>query len=110
MKLRYIPIALALAACTAQDAKTATQDALSAAQLACIFSTTLTDSKAVADACQIEGALAPIVSQLLEERDAARSAGKMWNQPYDAGAYEAARKANCTIYTVDAGAPKGPGK
>jgi hypothetical protein len=73
----FVVAAQALAGCqyfTPQNIRTA----LDATQLACVFSSELTDSKAVADACQIDQALVPVLDKLLEQRDAARKQGVTW--------------------------------
>jgi hypothetical protein len=72
-----ITAAWALAGCsyfTPQNVKTA----LDATELACVFSSELTDSKAVAEACKIDAALVPVLEQLIAQRDAARKQGVKW--------------------------------
>lgn len=65
---------------TAKNAKSV----LDAAQLACLFASTLTDAPAVLEACRIDAELTPVVRQLLAQRDGARKAGVVWSA--DAGA------------------------
>ena len=69
---------------SAQDAKTVVQDALSVSAIACVFASSLTDSKAVAQACQIDQTLAPLIQQLIAQREAAKKQGVTWS--VDAGA------------------------
>ena len=70
--------------CTPQEAKTVESDFLTATQIACAMSSQLTDSKAVAAACQIDAALLPLLEQLIAEREAAKKSGVTWQS--DAGA------------------------
>ncbi len=63
-------------------------DALSAIQLGCVFESSLTDSKAVAEACGFAQAWGPeikvLIEKLIGQREAAKSAGLKWGA--DAGA------------------------
>lgn len=80
-------VALFLGGCTpgAQaDAKTVVSELLSVSQIACLFASTLTDSKAVMQACSIDATLAPVVQQLIAQREGAKKQGVMWTA--DAGA------------------------
>ena len=55
--------------------KTATKTFLSAADIACILGSALTDSDAVATACGIEARLKPAVLEALAGKAAAKQAG-----------------------------------
>lgn len=68
--------------------------ALSATEIACIFTSPLTNAQAVTDVCKIEKTVAPVLLPEIERMIATR---------------EAAAKAGVTWYSikVDAGAPEG---
>jgi hypothetical protein len=58
---------------------------LDATQLACTFESTITSAPALADACQIDHALVPILENIIGEREAAAKAGVRWRQRPDGG-------------------------
>jgi hypothetical protein len=60
------------------------KSAIDATQLACVFASALTDSAAVADACQIDRSLVPVLDQLIAQREGAKKSGVRWGA--DAGA------------------------
>ena len=80
-------IAMTLSGCTpgAQaEAKTIVSEVLSVSAIACIFASQLTDSPAVMQACAIDSRFAPLVQQLIAQREGAKKAGVTWSA--DAGA------------------------
>ena len=75
------------AKCTPAEIHSAEQAVLSASQVACIFASGLSDSRAIADACAIDRALLPVLEQLISVREAAKKSGVSYHDPMkDAGA------------------------
>ena len=75
------------AKCTPAEIHSAEQAVLSASQIACVFASGLSDSRAVADACSIDKALLPVLEQLISVKQAAAKAGVTYHDPLaDAGA------------------------
>lgn len=62
-----------------QDAKNLANDVLTIAQIACVFASTLTDEKLVADACRIDKTLTPVLRELIGQREGSRKAGVTWH-------------------------------
>lgn len=60
---------------TQQQVNTITKGLLSESQLACVMSSTLTDSQALATVCGIDQALVPVLQQLIGVREGAKRAG-----------------------------------
>jgi hypothetical protein len=58
-----------VAACN-MPAKDVAKDALTASQILCVLASNLTDSKAVAAACQIDQALVPLIEPFLAQKEA----------------------------------------
>lgn len=73
--------------CSHQQAKDVRDAALTLAQIACVFSSTITDEAIVAKTCGIVDKL-PFVRNLIGQREGARRAGVVWTTP-DAGAGDA---------------------
>lgn len=74
-----------------QDIKNIEKDALTVADIACVFGSALVDPEALALACGIEKRFVPILDQLIGQREAAKRAGVKWT-PRDAGASDAAKE------------------
>lgn len=75
MKIRTLVAALVVLASCANPppAKTVVKDVIDATKYACIFeqAVNLTDSAAIAEACQIDASLVPLLDQLLAAHRAA---------------------------------------
>jgi len=75
------------AKCTPAEIHSAEQAVLSASQIACVFASSLSDSKAIADTCAIDRALLPVLEQLIAVKAAAAKSGVTYHDPMkDAGA------------------------
>jgi hypothetical protein len=61
--------------CGAAQNKVVAQDVLSASQILCVLASNLIDDKAVADACEIDQALIPIIRPLLAVKEARGTCG-----------------------------------
>lgn len=68
-----------------------TRDALTLAEIACIFASNLLDASALAGYCRIDPRLAPVIADLIGQREGARRAGVRWPSDADAGAGDAGR-------------------
>lgn len=68
-----------------------TRDALTLTEIACIFASNLLDAPALASYCRIDPRLAPIIADLIGQREGARRAGVRWPSDADAGTGDAGR-------------------
>lgn len=81
-------IFLFLCSCSLTPAQTkeAEQAVLTAAQVACIMLSELSESQEVVTACKVEQSLTPVVRELVGTRDAAKKMGVKYHPPgNDAG-------------------------
>lgn len=76
-------IFLFLCSCSLTPAQTkeAEQAALTAAQVACIMLSELSESQEVVTACKVEQSLTPVVRELVGTRDAAKKMGVKYHPP-----------------------------
>jgi hypothetical protein len=84
----HVAIAAVLLIFACKSALPIIEAALTASQIACIATSTLTDAPALAAACAVDKALVPallpVIENLIAQREAAAKAGVLWHG--DAGA------------------------
>lgn len=98
MKILFLLLLpLLLIGCSAagrSNVRTALEAALTLQQIACVFSSALTDAPALAKACEVADDLAPVLTpvirNLIEQREGARRAGVSWRPLTDAGVQDGA--------------------
>jgi hypothetical protein len=56
-------------ACSGAQAKPIAQDVLSATQVLCVLASNFTDDKTIAEACQIDQALIPLIRPLISAKE-----------------------------------------
>lgn len=71
---------------TSQQANVVEQSVLNATQLACVLTSSLTDSALLAQVCGIDESLVPVLKQLISTRDAARRNGVSYKPPMSSDA------------------------
>lgn len=71
---------------TKQDARDATKAVMDAKDIACVFGSFVVDEHALAKVCHVADSLAPVIRDLIGQREGARRSGVFWPSSSDGGA------------------------